>query len=79
MKEPERRRAIVIEVKWPGREGSDLEKECIAALAQIEKKQYKRNLQLEGYTAILCYGAAFLGKTCLIRLAEKETCRSGGQ
>ena len=74
VKEPERRRAIVIEAKWPGRDGSDLEKECAAALEQIEKKQYKRNLQLEGYTAILCYGAAFSGKTCLIRLAEEETC-----
>lgn len=67
------------DAEWPGREGSDLEKECAAALEQIEKKQYKRNLQLEGYTAILCYGAAFLGKTYLIRLAEEEIYRNDGQ
>ncbi|MDO4340394.1 MAG: hypothetical protein Q4C91_20275 [Eubacteriales bacterium] len=40
------------------------------ALQQIEKKQYKKNLELEGYRTLLCYGAAFRGKTCLIKLAE---------
>lgn len=34
VKEPERRRAIVIEAKWPGRYDSDLEKECADALQQ---------------------------------------------
>lgn len=43
--------------------------ECADALRQIEDKQYRKNLQLEGYTTILCYGAAFLGKTCLIKSA----------
>ncbi len=63
------RSAIVIEVKWPGKEGYSLEGACNDALKQIEEKQYMRNLQLEGYTTIYCYGAAFLGKTCLIKLA----------
>ena len=71
IKEPARRRAIVIEVKWPGREGGSLEKECEDALKQIKEKQYGRNLQLEGYQTVLCYGAAFLGKLCLIRLADE--------
>jgi len=71
VKDQEHRRAIVIETKWPGREKADLERECSAALRQIEDKQYRRNLRLEGYTTILCYGAAFLGKTCLIKLADK--------
>ena len=72
VKEQERRRAIVIEVKWSGKDDSDLEKECAEAIRQIEKKQYMKNLLLEGYTTVLCYGAAFKGKRCLIRLADTE-------
>lgn len=71
VKEQERRRAIVIEAKWPGKERTSLEKECADALRQIKDKQYMRNLQIEGYTTVFCYGAAFLGKTCLIKLADK--------
>lgn len=62
VKEQERRRAIVIKVKWSGKDDSDLEKECAEAIRQIEKKQYMKNLLLEGYTTVLCYGAAFKGK-----------------
>ena len=71
IKEQRRRRALVIEVKWSGKKenGNSLEKECADALQQIEKKQYKKNLELEGYKTVLCYGAAFRGKTCLIKLA----------
>ena len=72
IKEQRRRRALVIEVKWPGKKEKEnsLEKECAEALQQIEKKQYKKNLELEGYRTVLCYGAAFRGKTCLIKIAE---------
>ena len=71
IKEQRRRRALVIEVKWPGKKenGNSLEKECADALQQIEKKQYRKNLELEGYKTVLCYGAAFQGKTCLIKTA----------
>lgn len=69
IKEQEHRRAIVIEAKWPGKKGSGLEEECAEAVKQIKDKQYVKNLRLEGYRDILCYGAAFLGKTCLIKLA----------
>lgn len=72
VRDQKNRRAIVIEVKWYGKEGSYLEKECEAALKQIEAKQYTKNLLLEGYKTILCYGAAFFGKTCLIKLAGKK-------
>lgn len=72
VREQERRRAIVIEVKWSGRERTSLEKECKEALRQIEEKQYRRNLQMEGYRTILCYGAAFLGKTCQIEMASPQ-------
>ncbi|MDO4336873.1 MAG: AAA family ATPase [Eubacteriales bacterium] len=72
IKEQRRRRALVIEAKWPGKKGkgNSLEKECADALEQIEREQYKKNLELEGYTSVRCYGAAFLGKTCLIKMAD---------
>lgn len=72
IKEQRRRRALVIEVKWSGKKdnGNSLEKECADALEQIEKEQYKKNLELEGYKTVLCYGAAFRGKRCLINLAD---------
>lgn len=71
IKEQRRRRALVIEVKWSGKKENEnsLEKECADALQQIKKEQYKKNLELEGYKTVLCYGAAFRGKTCLIKLA----------
>lgn len=70
VKEQSRRRAIVIEAKWSGKGGGSLEKECAKALKQMEEKQYRKNLRLEGYKTVLCYGAAFRGKTCLIKLAD---------
>ena len=73
VRDQEHRRAIVIEIKWQGRDDSDLKKECEAALKQIEDKKYGKNLRLEGYTTILCYGAAFHGKTCLIKLGDRVT------
>ena len=72
IKEQSRRRAIVIETKWSGKGGTSLEKECEDARKQIEKKQYMRNLRLAGYTTVLGYGVAFLGKTCLIKLVEQS-------
>lgn len=71
IKEQRCRRALVIEVKWSGKKenGDSLEKQCADALQQIEAKQYKKNLELEGYKSVLCYGAAFRGKTCLIKTA----------
>ena len=71
VKERRHRRAFVIEMKWTDR-NTGLERECAEALRQIEEKQYTRQLQKEGYRTILCYGAAFSGKECLIRLAENQ-------
>jgi len=69
--DPDHRRAIVIETKWTRGNRDDLEKCCDEALEQIKEKQYMRNLLDEGYKTVLCYGAAFRGKLCLIKLAEK--------
>ncbi|MCD7766282.1 MAG: ATP-binding protein [Lachnospiraceae bacterium] len=74
IKERRRRRAIVIEAKWPGkRKDATLQSECQEALDQIERMQYARTLRVEGYRTVLCYGAAFLGKDCLIRLAREKS------
>ncbi len=73
IKERRHRRAIIIEAKWPGKKNAaTLESECQEALDQIERMQYARNLRIEGYRTVLCYGAAFLGKDCLIRLAKED-------
>ncbi|MCC8047388.1 MAG: PD-(D/E)XK nuclease domain-containing protein [Clostridiales bacterium] len=73
IKERRRRRAIVIEAKWPGKKkNATLQSECQEALDQIERMQYAKNLRIEGFRTILCYGAAFLGKDCLIRLAKEK-------
>ncbi|MCD8395964.1 MAG: hypothetical protein LUD12_02030 [Lachnospiraceae bacterium] len=49
-----------------------LESKCQEALDQIERMQYARNLWIEGFRTVLCYGAAFLGKDCLIRLTGEK-------
>ena len=72
IRERNRRRAIVIEAKWTGKHGDDLEKSCNEALQQIKEKQYMKNLLDEGYQTVLCYGAAFRGKLCMIKLADKS-------
>lgn len=69
VKERCRRRAIVIEAKWSDK-NSSLERECEAALKQIREKQYTKQLRIEGFKTILCYGAAFLGKECMVKLAD---------
>lgn len=66
VKDRANRRAIIIEAKRSANEG-ELEKNCDKALAQIEKMQYAKKLQLQGYQIILCYGAAFYAKSCLIK------------
>ncbi|MCD8020182.1 MAG: ATP-binding protein [Clostridiales bacterium] len=74
IKERRRRRAIVIEAKWPGKKkNATLESECQEALDQIERMQYARNLRMEGFRTVICYGAAFLGKDCLIRRSVEKS------
>lgn len=68
-----RRRAIVIEAKWTRKNSDALEKSCDDAIEQINKKQYKKNLLDEGYKTVLCYGAAFRGKLCFIKLVDKSS------
>lgn len=72
VKDSRHRRAIIIEVKWSGKENANLEKECAEAMNQIKEKQYAKNLLMKGYQNVLCYGAAFSGKLCLIQRAKEN-------
>lgn len=65
------RRAAVVEAKTAGSQ-STLEQECRKALAQIERNQYARRVQRQGYQKVLCIGIAFYKKMCLAK-AESET------
>jgi len=64
-----RKPAIIIEVKVANT-AKDLERECEAALKQIEEKKYADELDREGYTQTIKYGIAFYRKDCLIKLNE---------
>lgn len=66
VKDPKKRRAIVIEVKR-AKTKLAMEKDCACAIEQMEREQYARTL-FKGYQTILCYGAVFFEKECLIRL-----------
>ncbi len=57
---------IVIEVKYP--DSSNLEKGCLEALEQIEKKNYTARLAEDGMETILAYGVACWKKGCRILL-----------
>lgn len=59
------RRVIIIEVKH-SRTNADFEKDCETALDQIDVKSYAYQF-LKGYHTILCYGAAFCDKECMIK------------
>lgn len=57
---------IVIEVKYP--DNGDLEKGCMEALDQIEKKDYGDRLLQDGMMTILRYGVACYKKRCMVRM-----------
>jgi hypothetical protein len=58
------RRAMVIEAKRSASE-AQMERDCDAALAQIEEKQYGDALY--GYRTILRYGVAFYRKSAMVK------------
>lgn len=68
VKDRRRRRAIIIEIKRCA-SSSGMEEECGRALRQIRKRQYAQSLAGKGYETVLCYGAVFCAKKCLIRAA----------
>ena len=59
-----KRRAIIIEAKKSTSEDR-MEKDCVEALAQIEKNRYVDGLK--GYTSVMCYGVAFFQKGARVK------------
>lgn len=70
LKDRTNRRAIIIEVKRSKTE-KRMPKDCEAALEQIDREKYTVNL-LKGYKTILCYGAAFFEKSCIIKYSKNK-------
>lgn len=60
--------AIIVEAKH-SRTEEVMEKDCREALQQIDLRKYAKKY-LKGYRKVLCYGAAFYEKDCLIRNVE---------
>ncbi len=71
VKDRQNRRAILIETKR-SRTEAHMPKDCQIALKQIRQRQYAGPL-LKGYQTVLCYGAAFFEKKCLIKLESEHT------
>ena len=59
------RRVLIIEVKH-SKDEKDMEKDCRDAINQIDMQKYSRQF-LKGYQTVLCYGAAFFEKECVIK------------
>ena len=65
VKDRKTRRVLIIETKCSASE-TEMEKDCLKALGQIDLKGYASKY-LNGYKTVQCYGAAFYRKKCLIR------------
>ena len=66
IKDRTNRRAVVVVAKV-AKEAEELAAECEEALEQIEKKQYARKVERDGYGKIVRLGMAFYKKTCLVK------------
>ena len=65
VKDKKNRRVLIIEIKHSKNE-LQMSVDVKKALKQIDVKQYAKTF-LKGYRTILCYGAAFFEKECIIR------------
>ncbi len=68
VRDRKRRRALMIEVKH-SRDRKSMEQACEDALEQIDVNQYARQF-LKGYKSVVCYGAAFFEKECVIKTSK---------
>ena len=68
VKDNKNRRVIIIEAKI-SESKEQIENDCMEAVNQIATRQYIRDF-LDGYRTIVCYGAAFYKKECLIKRIE---------
>jgi hypothetical protein len=67
MKDRKNRQAIVMEAKHSGTE-SVMDKDCDAALCQIEKRGYAKKLERSGFSSVIRYGVVFYQKWCLVKV-----------
>ena len=58
-------RAAVFEVKYT-KFLKNLEKDCDAAIAQIDKKMYAKAFE-DDYDDVFCYGISFFKKRCIVK------------
>jgi len=65
------RKVLVLEMKH-ARDGETLEHAVKAAVNQIRERRYDEPFLQQGYYAVLCYGIAFKGKSCMIERANAE-------
>lgn len=65
VKDRKNRRVIIVETKRSKSE-NQMKNDVLTALKQINLKQYA-NKYLKGYHTVLCYGAAFYDKNCIIK------------
>lgn len=68
IRDRKKRRVLIIEVKH-SKDEKDMEKDSIEALDQIGTKKYADQF-LRGYRVVVCYGAAFFEKECIIKKME---------
>lgn len=64
-----RKEAFIVEFKV-ARKFADLPGKAKEALAQIEERNYAKELENDNYSRISCYGIAFCKKECVVRLTD---------
>ena len=69
IKDRKNRRAIVIEAKAAESEGM-MQRECLDALRQIEKRQYAEKVERSGFKTVIRLGMAFWKKRCLVKIGQ---------
>lgn len=71
VKDRKNRRAVVLEAKRASNEDK-MESDCEEALAQIQKKQYAKKAERDGYKNVGRLGVAFFQKRCLVKKMGME-------
>ncbi|MCL2045805.1 MAG: ATP-binding protein [Oscillospiraceae bacterium] len=65
------KKAVIMELKVADK-ASDMERESISALKQIDEKGYIDELEQIGYKNILKYGISFYRKNCLVTVVDMQ-------
>lgn len=70
VKDNRNRRALILEAKISNSRDT-MEADCKEAAVQMKTRQYIRDF-LEGYRSVICYGAAFYRKECLLKRIDTD-------